>query len=51
MDEFRPWAGKAGDAAPNVLAVAESMDDVNQALTSALEKLSVRARDANSALA
>jgi len=36
-DEFRRWADKAGDAAPDVLAEAERMADVNQALAAALE--------------
>jgi hypothetical protein len=38
-DEFRRWADKAGDAAPDVLAAAERMGQVNQALAAALEKL------------
>jgi hypothetical protein len=38
-DEFRCWADKAGDAAPDVLAAAERMGQVNQALAAALEKL------------
>ena len=38
-DEFRRWADKAGVAAPDVLAAAERMGDVNQALAEALEKL------------
>jgi hypothetical protein len=38
-DEFRRWADKAGAAAPDVLAAAERMGQVNQALAEALEKL------------
>lgn len=38
-DEFRRWADKAGTAAPDVLAAAERMGYVNQALAAALEKL------------
>jgi rubrerythrin len=38
-DEFRRWAEKAGDAAPDVLAAAQRMGQVNQALAAALEKL------------
>ena len=38
-DEFRRWADKAGDAAPDVLAAAQRMGQVNQALAAALEKL------------
>ncbi len=37
--EFRHWADKAGDAAPDVLAAAKRMGQVNAALVVALEKL------------
>ena len=37
--EFRRWAEKAGPAAPDVLAAAERMGQVNQALAAALAKL------------
>ena len=38
-DEFRRWADKAGAATPDVLAAAERMGHVNQALAEALKKL------------
>ena len=38
-DEFRRWADKAGEATPEVLAAADRMGQVNEALSSALEKL------------
>jgi len=37
--EFRRWAEQAGPAAPDVLAAAEAMGQVNRALAAALEKL------------
>jgi hypothetical protein len=37
--EFRRWADQAGPAAPDVLAAAERMAQVNQALVAALTKL------------
>jgi hypothetical protein len=37
--EFRRWADQAGAAAPDVLAAAERMGQVNQALAAALAKL------------
>lgn len=37
--EFRQWAEKAGAAAPDVLAAAERMAPVNEALAAALAKL------------
>jgi hypothetical protein len=37
--EFRRWADQAGPAAPDVLAAAERMGQVNQALAAALAKL------------
>jgi len=37
--EFRRWADIAGDVAPDILAAAERMGHVNQALATALEKL------------
>jgi hypothetical protein len=37
--EFRRWADKAGAAAPDVLAAAGRMAQVNQALAAALIKL------------
>jgi hypothetical protein len=37
--EFRRWADQAGAAAPDVLAAAERMGQVNRALAAALEKL------------
>ncbi len=40
-EEFRRWAEKAGDAASDVVAAAERMEHVNQALATALEKLDV----------
>jgi len=46
-DEFRRWADKAGDAAPDVLAAAERMRDVNQALAAALDKLGGPLQDAH----
>ena len=38
-DEFRRWAKTAGEAATNLLAAAEAMQQVNRILESALEKL------------
>jgi len=38
-DEFRRWAGQAGDAASDLEAAAEALLRANQALTVALEKL------------
>jgi hypothetical protein len=37
--EFRRWADQAGAAAPDVLAAAERMGQVNQALAAALARL------------
>lgn len=38
-DEFRRWAGQAGDAAADILAAADALTQVNQSLAAALEKL------------
>jgi hypothetical protein len=45
-DEFRRWANAAGEAATNLLAAAEAMQQVNRILESALEKLGEGASDA-----
>jgi hypothetical protein len=38
-NEFQEWAHKASEAAPNILAAADQMAQVNQSLMTALEKL------------
>jgi hypothetical protein len=38
-DEFRKWAIQAGEAAPDILAAADQMNQVNKTLESALAKL------------
>jgi hypothetical protein len=37
--EFQDWAETAGNAAPNLRAAAEAMQEVNRALATALETL------------
>jgi hypothetical protein len=37
--EFRHWVEQAGEAAPDILAAADEMIQVNASLTTALEKL------------
>lgn len=38
-EEYRHWAEKAGEAAADILAAVEALNQVNQALSAALEKL------------
>lgn len=38
-DEFRRWAGQAGEAAADIEAAAEALLEVNHLLEAALEKL------------
>jgi hypothetical protein len=37
--EFRSWVEVAGEAAPDIVVAADSIDRANQALAAALEKL------------
>jgi hypothetical protein len=38
-EEFRQWAEKSVDASKDLMAAAEAINTVNQALTAGLEKL------------
>jgi hypothetical protein len=38
-DEFRRWAWRAGNAAPDILAAAEALSRASSSLVAAMEKL------------
>jgi hypothetical protein len=38
-DEFRRWAGQAGNAAPDILTAADALTRASDSLAAALEKL------------
>ncbi len=38
-DEFERWSEKAGEALEDILTAAKAMEDANEALKAALEKL------------
>lgn len=38
-EEFRRWAGQAGEASEDLLSAIDAMQTVNQMLSTALEKL------------